>query len=174
MTSYAKILRPVDGIQIIEETTTQFGVATLEGRIGPLLQGVGSQAHYIEMPADLFTPEHSHPTESIIYTIFGNWVLCSGGQRHLMRPGSLFWFGPNISTGYETPFGEPAFLLIFKSSRSGGEPESPDNFVDYLENTLRPRLLAEQANGEIFRFDDLPDDHPARLFARSHQPSARN
>ena len=35
----AEILRPAEGIQIIDVIMDQFGVDTLEGRVGPLIQG---------------------------------------------------------------------------------------------------------------------------------------
>lgn len=160
----ASILRPVPGIQIIDDVTAQFGVDTLEGRIGPLLRGVVGRAHFIEMPAGLYLYEHPHPTEAIIYTVRGEWVLCTEGRRHLMHEGSLFWFGPDIAAGYEVPFEKPAFILIFKSE---GSAESPQAFVDYLGNKLAPDLLQEQANGARFRVRELPLDHPARVYARS-------
>ena len=60
----------------MSQTRMQFpGVVTLEGRIGPLLKGDASQAHFIEMPGDLYCHEHSHPTESLIFTVKGRWVL---------------------------------------------------------------------------------------------------
>ncbi|MCB0155958.1 MAG: AraC family ligand binding domain-containing protein [Anaerolineae bacterium] len=162
MTDYAKIIRPTTGIQIIEDITNQFGIDTLEGKIGPLIQGEGSRAHFIEMPAGLYTAEHPHDTESIIYTVHGRWVLCIEGKRQVMEPGSLFWFGPNIPTGYEIPFDDPAFILIFKGQAGGPWSE----FIDYLENAMQPHLAEQQASGaEVFRLQELPADHPARLFA---------
>jgi quercetin dioxygenase-like cupin family protein len=160
---YATILRPSEGIQIVHDITHQFGVDTLEGKIGPLILGGKGQAHYIDLPPQSFTPEHAHPTESIIYTVRGRWVLCSSGIRHLMQPGTLYWFGADVSTGYEVPFEEPAYILIFKSERS----ESAESFVDYLQNTLAPRLVAEHEAGEPVLLSELPDDHPARVFART-------
>jgi pimeloyl-ACP methyl ester carboxylesterase/quercetin dioxygenase-like cupin family protein len=95
------------GIEIIEDITDAgqtVGVETLEGRIGPLLLAEACQAHFIDMPTGMYLEEHPHSSESIIYTVRGHWVLCSQGRRHLMKPGSLFRFGANISTGYEVPF----------------------------------------------------------------------
>jgi quercetin dioxygenase-like cupin family protein len=160
---YAEILRPVDGIQIIDDVTAQFGVDTLEGRVGPLLQGAGSRAQFFELPAGLYTYEHPHPNESIIYTVYGQWVLCTDGKRHIMKPRSLFWFGPNISAGYEVPFDAPAFILIFKSERG----EGPEAMVDYLQNKMQPHLVQEHEAGQAFWLNELPDDHPAQVFARS-------
>ena len=158
---YAAIMRPAEGIQIIDDITRQFGVETLEGRIGPLLQGVGARAQFIEMPAGLHLYEHPHPTEAIIYTVRGSWVAVTDGQRHQMQPGSLLWFGPNIAAGYEVPFDDPAFILIFKGER-GIDAET---FVGYLENELTPSLIEERANGGTFLIRELPEDHPARIFA---------
>lgn len=163
---YARILRPSEGIQIIDDITQQFGVETLEGRIGPLIQGVGSRAHFIEMPAGLYLYEHPHPTEAIIYTVRGRWVLVAQGKRHPMSPGSLFWFGPDIAVGYEVPFDEPAMILIFKGERG----KDPEEFVAYLENTLKPSLVAETQEGAHFLLTELPADDPARIFADSLNP----
>ncbi|MCC7165531.1 MAG: AraC family ligand binding domain-containing protein [Anaerolineae bacterium] len=163
MTEYAQIERPVEGIQIIDDVTAQFGVDTLEGRVGPLMQGASSRSQFFELPAGLYTYEHPHPTESIIYTVYGEWVLTTGGKRHVMKPRSLFWFGPGISAGYEVPFDAPAFILIFKSER-GSDPEA---MVDYLQNEMQPHLMQEHAAGQAFWMHELPPDHPAHVFARS-------
>ena len=63
----AEILRPAKGIEIIDVITDQFGVDTLEGRVGPLLQGEELQAVYLDMPAGLYCEEHPHPHESMRY-----------------------------------------------------------------------------------------------------------
>ncbi|WP_445349083.1 alpha/beta fold hydrolase [Desulforudis sp. DRI-14] len=152
-----------DGIRVVGDVTDARqnpGVTTLEGRIGPLLKGEGCQAHYIEMPPGLYCAEHPHATESLIYTVRGRWVLASGGVRKLMRPGSLFWFGAGVPTGYEVPFDEPAFILIFKGQRS---EESDEAFFEYLRR-LAGRLEEERAGGQPFTFDELPPEHPARIF----------
>ena len=163
MNDYAKISRPVEGIQIIDDVTAQFGVDTLEGRVGPLMQGVGCRAQFFDLPAGLYTYEHPHPTESIIYTVYGQWVLCTGGKRQVMKPRSMFWFGPNITAGYEVPFDEPAFILIFKSERG----KDQQAMVDYLQNEMQPHLMQEHAAGQAFWMRELPADHPAQIFARS-------
>lgn len=163
MKDYAQIQRPVEGIQIIDDVTAQFGVDTLEGRVGPLMQGIGSRSQFFELPAGLYTYEHPHATESIIYTVYGEWVRCTGGQRHIMRPRSLFSFGPNIAAGYEVPFDAPAFILIFKGER-GSDPEA---MVDYLQNEMQMHLEQEHAAGQAFWLRELPADHPAQVFARS-------
>jgi quercetin dioxygenase-like cupin family protein len=156
-----KVLKPSEGIQIIDDITDQYGVETLEGTFGPLMQGVGGQAHWIELHPGLYGYEHAHETESIIYTVRGKWVLCSDGKRHVMKAGSLFWFGPNIPTGYENPFDEPAFLLIFKSQMLWTSEEQ----LEFLETGLKEHLESELAAGHVFTLNELPEDHPAREFA---------
>jgi quercetin dioxygenase-like cupin family protein len=168
MSEYAKIIHLAEGIQIVDDVTAQFGVETLEGTVGPLLRGATGTTQFFDMPPGLFVAEHPHTTESFIYTVRGRWVLCSGGQRHVMQPGSLFWFGPNIPTGYETPFPESAFILIFKSQYEG----TLADMVDYLQNSMRPHLIEQAASGqEVFTLAALPVDHPARRFARQVNPA---
>lgn len=153
-----------EGIRVVDNVTDaarNTGVDTLEGRIGPLLKGNGCSAHYIKMPPGMYCAEHPHASESLIYTVRGRWVLASGGKRHLMLPGSLFWFRAGIPTGYEVPFNEPAFIVIFKGQR--GEDE--EVFLEYLRE-LAGRLKEEQTRGRPFQLDQLPPEHPARVFAR--------
>jgi quercetin dioxygenase-like cupin family protein len=153
------------GIRIVENVTDKNanpGVVTLEGRIGPLLKGDASQAHFIEMPGDLFCHEHTHTTESLIFTVKGRWVLCSAGRRQLMRPGSLFWFKAGTPTGYEVPFTDAAFILIFKGDRDDMDDEG---FVEYLQG-LQQRLEKSHQDGMPFKMSELSEDHPARVFAR--------
>lgn len=157
------------GIEIVPDITDReqtAGVATLEGRIGPLLLGEGSQAHFIEMQRGMFVAEHPHSSESIIYTVRGQWVLCSHGRRHVMKPGTLFRFGANVPTGYEVPFDEPAFILIFKGDRLTNEEKE---FMDYLKG-MAGRLEKEHAGGVPYLLSDLPADHPARKFAKEINP----
>jgi len=159
------------GIEIIEDITDRAktaGVTTLEGRIGPLILGEGSQAHFIDMPAGMYVKEHPHSTESIIYTVRGKWVLCSGERRHVMKPGALFRFAPNTPTGYEVPFDEDAFILIFKGDRITKDEQS---FIDYLAG-FAERLKKEQHEGVPYLLKDLPAEHPAREFARRIQSEA--
>lgn len=160
------------GIEIIADVadrTKTAGVETLEGRIGPLLLGEKSQAHFIDMPAGMFLAEHPHSTESIIYTVRGNWVLCSQGRRQWMKPGSVYRFGANISTGYEVPFAEDACILIFKGERS---TKVEKEFIDYLKG-MAARLQREHEAGTPFLLKELPADHPARKFARKVNPQFR-
>lgn len=127
-----------------------------------MLKGDGSQAHFIEMPGDLYCHEHSHPTESLIFTVRGRWVLCSAGRRQLMRPGSLFWFKAGTPTGYEVPFKEAAFILIFKGDRDDKDEE---DFIEYLQG-LKLRLEKSHQDGTPFMLSELSEDHPARIYAR--------
>ncbi len=155
-----------EGIQVVENITdgdANHGVVTLEGRIGPLLKGDNSQAHFIEMPGDLYCHEHSHSTESLIFTVKGRWVLSSSGRSHLMRPGSLFWFKAGTPTGYEVPFAEAAFILIFKGDRDNMDDEG---FIEYLQG-LGQRLKKSHQEGMPFKMSELSTDHPARIYARS-------
>jgi len=158
------IITSWEGIQVIESITDSKnpGVETLEGRIGPLLKGDASQAHFIEMPGDLYCNEHSHSTESIIFTVKGRWVLCSGGRRKLMQPGSIFWFKAGTTTGYEVPFAEAAFILIFKGER---DDMDADRFIEYLQD-LGQRLEKSHQVGMPFKMSELSLDHPARIYAR--------
>lgn len=157
------------GIQIVEDITDKkqtAAVDTLEGRIGPLLLGQDSQAHFIDMPAGMYCEEHPHSAESIIYTVRGSWVLCSKGRRHHMKPGTLFHFAPNTPTGYEVPFTEDAYILILKGRRVMGNEQE---FIDYLKG-FSERLKREQAAGIPYLMRDLPADHPALRFARDVNP----
>lgn len=149
---------------ILDESKTP-GVETLEGRIGPLLRAPGMRAHFIDMPAGLFLEEHPHAKGSIIYTVRGRWGLKSHGRWRLMQPGSLYWFGDDVPTGFQVPFATNAFLLIFKAVP--GERDAA--FMDYLRG-LAGRLLVEQAEGTPFRLADLPPGHPALDFAREVNP----
>ncbi|NPV60421.1 MAG: cupin domain-containing protein [Actinobacteria bacterium] len=152
----------------VEDAIKGCGVDTLEGRIGPLLKGEECSAHYILMPPGLYCGEHSHDSESIIYTASGSWVLANRGRRTLMREGSLFRFARGEPTGYEVPFDEPALILIFKGA---GMPRK-DEFLSYLEE-LAHRLEAAREDGEAFRLEDLPPEHPARVFARQLEEQKR-
>ncbi len=149
-----------DGIRILDDIFDAPGVDTLEGVIGPLLAGARGGCHFIHLPPGGYCEEHAHATESLIFTVRGQWVLCSGGKRHHMRPGSLFWFGDGVATGYEVPFPEPATILIFKTQA----PDPAADFVEYLEG-MAAGLVADDDMGVPFRLDELPEDHPARLFA---------
>lgn len=157
------------GITIIDDITDPertAGVPTLEGRIGPLLLAEGCQAHFLDMPAGMYVGEHPHSSESLIYTVRGQWVLCSGGRRRLMKPGSLFHFARNAPTGYEIPFRENAYILVFKGDRT---TKIEEEFIDYLRG-MAANLERRHGAGEPFLLTDLAPDHPARAFARKVNP----
>ncbi|WP_321428865.1 AraC family ligand binding domain-containing protein [uncultured Methanolobus sp.] len=147
-------------LQTLDSIEGMPGIDTLEGVIGPLMSGNKGSAHFIKMHADMYCDAHSHPTESIIYTSKGQWVLFAEGKRRHMKEGSLFFMPPGIETGYEVPFDKPASILIIKFE---GEKD-PQEFMDYLEG-LKERLEAKNKNGEPFKMSELPADHPALIFA---------
>ena len=149
-------------IDFVESIFDVPGVDTLEGRIGPILSGNKGSAHYITMPPGMFLSAHTHATESIIYTARGEWVLCSEGQRHHMKEGSLYFMPPDIETGYEVPFEKPATIHIIKFEGAN----DPVNFLNYLEG-LRDRLVNQHSGGEPFLLSELNKDHPARVFAQT-------
>jgi pimeloyl-ACP methyl ester carboxylesterase/quercetin dioxygenase-like cupin family protein len=153
------------GIEIVPnvaDAQKTAGVDTLEGRIGPLILGEGSQAHFIDMQSGLFVAEHPHSTESLIYTVRGQWVLCSAGRRQLMKAGSLFRFAAGTPTGYEVPFDDAALILIFKGDRITKDERE---FIEYLKG-MAARLEKDHASGTPFLLKELAADHPARVFAR--------
>jgi hypothetical protein len=157
------------GIEIVGDVGNRektAGVETLEGRIGPLILGEGCQAHFIDMQGGMFVGEHPHSTESLIYTVRGQWVLCSVGRRQLMQPGSLFRFAAGTPTGYEVPFDQSALILIFKGDRITKDEQQ---FIDYLKG-MADRLKREHAAGTPFLLKELAPDHPARVFGRKVNP----
>jgi len=149
-------------LTIIDSINDAPGVDTLEGRIGPLLSGLKGSAQYIIMPPNMYCDAHTHPTESIIFTVDGKWVLCSEGKRHLMNKGSLFFMPPDVETGYEVPFDEAATILIVKFEG----PNNPKKFLTYLEG-LKQRLETRHEEGTPFLMTELPLDHPAKMFAQT-------
>jgi hypothetical protein len=162
-------VRLAPGVTIVDDILDRekrVGVDTLEGFIGPLLRTSEMRAHFIDMPAGLFLEEHTHSKGSIVYAVRGSWGLKSLGRWHLMEPGSLFWFGDDIPTGFQVPFQEDAYILIFKPA-AGADDET---FVHYLES-LAGNLRRAQEAGTAFRLTDLPPGHPALEFARRVNPS---
>lgn len=154
-------VQPGVAIAIVERIDAVHGVETLEGRITPLLRAARGGCHTITMHAGQYCDEHAHPTESLIYTVSGDWVLCHAGERHHMRAGSLFWFADDAPTGYEVPFPVPAVILIFKTTGRSSNEE----MTGYLEG-LAEKLAEDHGHGTPFRLDELPSEHPARVFAR--------
>jgi hypothetical protein len=83
-----------------------------------------------------------------------------------MKPGTLFHFAANTPTGYEVPFDENAFILIFKGKRV---TQREQDFIDYLRGMAK-RLEREHESGVPYLLSDLPADHPAIVFAREINP----
>jgi len=164
MNKHQIILNGWQGIKVVEDVT-DFSVIqhvkTLEGDIGPLIFGEKGTVHFINMPAGMFLGEHPHATEALIYTVRGRWVLCNNNVRKVMEPGSLFWFQANASTGYEVPFHEDAYIMIFKSERGDNTEEE---FLQYL-NGLQGRLEKNHSDGTPYLMCELPESRPARIFA---------
>lgn len=160
----AGIVETQEGIKIIPAIESAPGVDTLEGRMGPLLNAQRGGCHFIEVPPGAYMDDHAHARESLIYTVRGQWVLASRGARWHMRAGALFWFGDEVPTGYENPFDEPALLLIFKiDDRTPGYDRAMFARLDGVST----KLEQERAAGTPFTFVELPEDHPAKQFART-------
>jgi quercetin dioxygenase-like cupin family protein len=164
-----RIVETQEGIKIHRAVVHAPGVDTLEGRFGPLLNAARGTTHYVELPPRAYMDDHAHDRESLIFTVRGQWVLCSRGTRWHIRSGDLFWFGDNVPTGYENPFAEPAFLLIFKTAEQA--PGYDPALLDRLQKMDRT-LQEEHARGTAFSFDEIAEDHPAKVFARG-LPGAR-
>jgi quercetin dioxygenase-like cupin family protein len=154
----------LEDVQVASQSPST--VFTHEGYFGPLLFGEELRAFYIRLEPGMFLAEHPHPTESIVYTMSGKWVLCSEEKRQVMEAGSIFHFGSNAPTGWEAPFPEGAFLVIVKKM---GEGENYESYTRDLRN-LAEQLDNEKEGGSVFYYDQLESDHPAILFAREHNP----
>jgi quercetin dioxygenase-like cupin family protein len=159
-----RLIETQEGIKILRAVVDAPGVETLEGRFGPLLNARRGGIHYVEIPPGAYMDDHAHERESLIFTVRGQWVLCSRGTRWHMKTGDLFWFGDGVPTGYENPFGEAAFLLIFKVEDRTPGYDGP--MLQRLE-VMRGKLEDENARGTPFLFKEIPDDHPAKVFART-------
>jgi quercetin dioxygenase-like cupin family protein len=161
------IVELAEGVSIIDDVLAVAGVDTLEGRVGPLLFGETGRAHYLDMPAGSYVDEHAHDDEAFTLTIRGSYVLCADGERKLMKPGSFFWFGAGTPTGYEVPFDEPAYILVFR----GVVEQTPAEMLESLD-VAKGRFVEMQQEGVPFALSDLPADHPALLFAHEVNPEA--
>lgn len=157
-------LEPIGDCRVLRNIDDQPGVETVEGRLVPLLSGQKIRSHAIVMHPGQYCYAHPHETESIIFTVSGRWVFCTteDGEevRTVINANDLFHFPGGVPTGFETPFDEPAVILITKSGS-----ETYDEMVDGMHGALA-HLDEEMAAGEVFYYRDLPDDHPARVFAR--------
>lgn len=160
------LTRLASGVTIIDDVKNldnMVGVTTHEGVFGPLLFGSRLRAFYVVLKPGQFLAEHPHPTESMIYTVSGKWVLASEGNRRVMEPGTVFHFADNAPTGWEAPFNEDALLLIVKSR---APDENYASMIEDLENMgdMVDRQMKEE--GVPFWYDQISADHPARRFAR--------
>lgn len=164
---YVQLATNVEVIPNVKDAVKSVGVLTHEGVFGPLLFAENIRSFFIELKPGMFLSEHPHPTESIVYTISGKWVLCSEGKRQVMETGSSFHFGSNMPTGWEAPFTEGALLFVVKSKTEG------EAYEPYMKGLLEMKtsLDQERANGNPFYFKELKPDHPAILFARSVNPN---
>ncbi len=154
-----------EGVRIIDDVLAADGVDTLEGRIGPLLFGDTARAHYLDMPAHSYVDEHPHEDEALTFTVRGSYVLCAAGRRRLMEPGSFFSFAAGVPTGYEVPFDEPAYIMVIRGV--GGE--SAEEMLESLA-AAKDMFVRQQDEGVPFSLWDLPEDHPARIFAHEVNP----
>jgi quercetin dioxygenase-like cupin family protein len=162
-----EIIEMGEGVRIVEDILTAYGIDTLEGRVGPLLFGETGRTHFLDMPAGSYVDEHPHDDEAFTLTVRGTYVLCVDGVRRLMKPGSIQWFGPNIATGYEVPFDEPAYILVFR----GVVGESEVQMLESIER-MKEHFVEAQESGEVFMLRDLPADHPARIYAHQVNPAS--
>lgn len=163
-------IQHASGLQIIPDIRAALQMPsntfTHEGNFGPLLFGERIRSFYIRLEPGMFLEEHPHPTESLVFTVSGRWVLTSEGKRQVMEAGSTFHFGDNIPTGWEAPFGEGALLYIVKTMVPG------DAYEPYTTGLreMAADLDQQMSEGSAFYFHQLPSDHPAILFAREHNP----
>jgi len=163
-------IQHASGVEIIPDVyaglESPSNTFTHEGHFGPLLFGENIRSFYIRLEPGMFLAEHPHPTESLVFTVSGRWVLCSEGKRQVMEAGSTFHFGSNAPTGWEAPFPEGAFLYIVKSYAD----------LDYESYTTDIRNMAteldqQMSEGSVFYYHQLEPDHPAIQFAREHNPN---
>ena len=157
-------LEHIGECRVLRDVDAQPGVDTVEGTIVPLLSGRHIRSHQIVMHPGQYCYAHPHDTESIIYTTSGRWVFCTivddVEERTVINAGDLFHFPGGVPTGFETPFPEGATILILKQGS-----ETYDQMAASLEGT-KTMLDDQHADGEPFYFRELPDDHPAREYAR--------
>ena len=158
-------------VEVIEDVSvaadSESSIRTHEGYFGPLLFGTDLRMFSLKLEPGMFLTEHTHPTESMVYTISGRWVLCSEGKRQVMKAGSAFHFGPDKPTGWETPFQEGALILITKRIAEGDDYES---FCAKIRD-MAEAVDKEMAGGVPFYFHQLKPEHPAIAFAKAHNPA---
>jgi len=164
---YIQLATNAEIIPNISDAVKTNGVPTHEGIFSPLLYAEKMRSFLIELQPGMFLAEHPHPTESLVYTVSGRWVITSEGKRQVMEPGSTFYFGDNISTGWEAPFNEKALIYIVKTKMEGEDYEEFTKGVIDMAKMLEE----EKANGTVFYFNGLKADHPAVVFARKVNPN---
>lgn len=164
-------LQLATNIEIIEDinvaASSKSSVFTHEGYFGSLLFGEDMRAFSIKLEAGMYLEEHPHPTESMVYTVSGKWVLCSEKKRKVMEAGSVFHFGSDMPTGWEAPFEGGALLFICKK-------KNPDvNYASYTKGIrdMQSGLDKEYQDGREFYYHQLEEDHPAIKFAKEHNPN---
>lgn len=155
------------GLDIIADSVDDERLVSLlseEGRSGFLAATDRFQAQFLVMNPDLYSEEHAHDYDFIIYTMEGRWVLCSQGRRCLMSPGSICGVSAGVPVGMEAPFEEPARLLFFLA----GGISTQKRYEEYLRKVSDDKATVH--GYEMRRISDLPSSHPARTFARSVTP----
>ena len=160
-----EIIEMGQGVRIIEDVLTAYGIDTLEGKVGPLLFGETGRTHFLDMPAGSYVDEHPHADEAFTLTMRGTYVLVVDGVRRLMKPGSIQVFDPDVATGYEVPFDEDCYILVFR----GVVEESAAEMLENIER-MKDHFVKAQESGEVFMLNDLPEDHPARVYAHEVNP----
>lgn len=158
-------LEHVGECRVLRSLRDQPGVSTVEGDLVPLLSGQHIRSHMIVMHPGQYCYAHPHDTESIIYTVSGRWVFCTtddDGQeiRTVINEGDVFHFPGGVPTGFETPFEEEALIFIVKTGS-----ESYEEMVEGM-TWARDMLEKESSEGTPFFYNELPEDHAARVFAR--------
>lgn len=163
-------VRLAPGVEIVPDAGDRAetaGVETLEGRIGPLLNGAELRAHFVELPSGAYVEERRNAGELLVYTVRGRWVLCSRERRQELKPGSLFRAAADSTTGFEVPFDSPALLLVVQA-RPADQDDAP---IMRRLQSLQKRLERDRQAGQPFLLSELEADHPARRFARTVNPS---
>lgn len=150
-------------IDVTDDNRT-VGLGSAEGRSGFLVATENSQAQFLEMSPGLFSEEHGHSYGYIIYTVKGRWVLCSNKKRCVMNPGSIHVCRTNVSMGMEVPFEEGALVLFFLN----GGIEVQSRYEEYMKGVSGGTI--EHQMTRMVHLNDLPDHHPARLFADKVNP----
>ena len=157
-------LEAIGECRVLRNIDDQPGVETVEGRLTPLLSGQKIRSHTIVMHPGQYCFAHPHDTESLIYTTSGRWVFCTTENdeevRTVINAGDMFHFPGGVPTGFETPFDEPATILIVKTGS-----ESYEELVEGM-TAAKASIDAQAADGEPFSYRELPSDHPARVYAR--------